>query len=339
MAPELMLAGVLMVALVLYALGAGADFGGGVWDLLASGPRAGAQRRAIERAIGPIWEANHVWLILVMVVLFVAFPSAFAALGTALHIPLALMLIGIVLRGSAFAFRSYGAADDAEAGRWGRLFAVASLVTPATLGLSVGAVASGRLRMANGRVVTDFVSEWLVPFPFALGGFTLLLFAHLAATYLTVESEDPALQDDFRRRALVSGVLTGALAFVCLGLAREGAPLIYAGLTRRAWSWVFQLTTGLAAVGALAALWKRHFALGRGLAIAQTALILLGWGLAQFPYVIPPDLSFASAAAPPRVLWTAVITLGAGMVVLLPSLLYLFRVFKGRGVSGAEGHP
>ncbi|HLA79552.1 MAG TPA: cytochrome d ubiquinol oxidase subunit II, partial [Vicinamibacteria bacterium] len=140
---ELALAGVLMAALVIYALGGGADFGGGVWDLLASGPRAASQRRTIEQAIGPIWEANHVWLILVIVVLFVAFPPGFAALGTALHIPLALMLIGIVLRGSAFAFRSYGAASDLEARRWGRVFAVASLVTPLTLGWSVGAVASG----------------------------------------------------------------------------------------------------------------------------------------------------------------------------------------------------
>ena len=339
MAPELMLAGVLMAALVLYALGGGADFGGGVWDLLASGPRAGTQRQAIERAIGPIWEANHVWLILVMVVLFVAFPPAFAALGTALHIPLALMLIGIVLRGSAFAFRSYGAVDDAEASRWGRVFAVASLVTPVTLGLSVGAVASGRLRMANGRVVTDFVSGWLAPFPFALGGFTLLLFAFLAASYLTMESQDHALQDDFRRRALASGVLTGVLAFVCLGLAREGAPLVFEGLTRHAWSWAFQITTGLTALGALTALWKRRFALARALAIAQTTLILLGWGLAQFPYVIPPDLSFAAAAAPPQVLWTAVMVLGLGMLVLLPSLRYLFRVFKGRAVSAPEGQP
>lgn len=335
MAPELILAGVLMAALVLYALGGGADFGGGVWDLLASGPRAGAQRQTIERAIGPIWEANHVWLILAIVVLFVAFPPAFAALGTALHIPLALMLIGIVLRGSAFTFRSYGAAGDAEASRWGRVFAVASLVTPVTLGLSVGAVASGRLRIANGRVVTDFVSAWLAPFPFALGGFTLLLFAFLAATYLTLETDDAALRDDFRLRALACGVLTGFLAFICLGLAREGAPLVFEGLTRYAWSWAFQITTGLTALGALAALWKRRFALARTLAIAQTTLILLGWGLAQFPYAIPPDLSFAAAAAPPQVLWPVVIALGLGMVVLVPSLLYLFRVFKGREVSAS----
>ncbi|HLA79496.1 MAG TPA: cytochrome d ubiquinol oxidase subunit II [Vicinamibacteria bacterium] len=332
MAPELMLAGILMAALVIYALGGGADFGGGVWDLLASGPRAASQRQTIERAIGPIWEANHVWLILVIVILFVAFPPAFAALGTALHIPLALMLIGIVLRGSAFAFRSYGAASDLETRRWGRVFAVASLVTPLTLGLSVGAVASGRLRIPNGRVVTDFVSEWLVPFPFALGAFTLSLFAFLAASYLTLETADRALQDDFRLRALGSGALTGLLAFLCLGLARQGAPLVFEGLTRRVWSWPFQIATGLTALGALVALAKRHFAWARTLAIAQTTLILLGWGLAQFPFLIPPDLTFAMAAAPRQVLMPVLLTLGLGTLILAPSLLYLFRVFKGRPI-------
>ncbi len=330
MAPELMLAGVLMAALVIYALGAGADFGGGVWDLLARGPRAKTQRELVERAIGPIWEANHVWLILVIVLLFVAFPPAFAALGTALHIPLALMLIGIVLRGSAFAFRSYGGAGDREASRWGRVFAVASLVTPVTLGLSVGAVASGRMRITNERVITDFFSEWLAAFPFALGAFTLSLFAFLAASYLTLETADPALQDDFRLRALLSGALTGVLAFACLGLAREGAPLVFEGLTGRVWSWPFQITTGLTAVGALVALALRRFVWSRRLAIAQTALILLGWGLAQFPYLIPPDLTFAQAAAPPQVLRPMLIVLVLGMLVLVPSLVYLFRVFKGR---------
>src|SRR6185436_5424124 len=163
---ELLLAGVLMVSLNIYALGAGADFGGGVWDLLASGPRQRAQRNAIAHAIGPIWEANHVWLILVIVVLFVAFPVAFAALATALHIPLSVMLIGIVLRGSAFAFRTYGGDDDATQRRWGRIFAMASVVTPVMLGVCAGAVASGAIRVRDGRVVTDFVSAWLAPFPF-----------------------------------------------------------------------------------------------------------------------------------------------------------------------------
>jgi len=163
MGPELILAGALMAALVLYALGGGADFGGGVWDLLASGPRAGAQRQAIERAIGPIWEANHVWLILAIVLTFSCFPPVFARLGIVLHIPLTLMLVGIVLRGSAFTFRTYDDQHDAVQRRWGRIFAGASLVTPVLLGVCIGAVASGRAGPvpAHGAFVDRFVAPWL----------------------------------------------------------------------------------------------------------------------------------------------------------------------------------
>src|SRR6185436_5848430 len=149
---ELWLAGALMASLTLYALFAGADFGGGVWDLLASGPRKRAQRQLIAHAIGPVWEANHVWLILAVVLMFVCFPLAWAALSTALHVPLTLLLVGVVLRGSAFAFRSYGSDDDAAQRRWGRTFAMASVVTPLTLGMCVGATASGAIRVRDGRL-------------------------------------------------------------------------------------------------------------------------------------------------------------------------------------------
>ena len=325
---ELWLAGVLMVSLNLYALGAGADFGGGVWDMLASGPRQRAQRDTIVHAIGPIWEANHVWLILVIVVLFVAFPVAFAAIGTALHIPLTVMLIGIVLRGSAFAFRSYGGEDDAMERRWGRTFAMASVVTPVMLGVCAGAVASGAIRVRDGRAVTDFVSSWLAPFPFAIGLFTLALFAFLAAVYLTLETADPELRDDFRRRALLAAVAVGAMALVSFLLSGTGAPSIRRGLARQWWSLPFQAVTGLAAVGAIAALWARRFALARGLAMTQVTLILWGWGLAQFPFLIEPDLTFESAAAPGSVLRPMLVALAAGVVVLGPALAYLFRVFK-----------
>src|SRR5437764_5309144 len=151
--PE-MLAAVMVVSLNAYVLTGGADFGGGVWDLLASGPRRAAQRELIASQIGPIWEANHVWLILVVVVLFTAFPAAFATLGVVLHVPLSLLLIGIVLRGSSFVFRSYGARDDATQQRWGRVFAMASVITPILLGIVVGAVASGATGAAADRLAT-----------------------------------------------------------------------------------------------------------------------------------------------------------------------------------------
>jgi cytochrome d ubiquinol oxidase subunit II len=324
----LLLAGVLMVSLNLYALGAGADFGGGVWDMLASGRRERDQRDTIAHAIGPIWEANHVWLILVIVVLFVGFPVGFAALATALHVPLTLMLIGIVLRGSAFAFRSYGGDDDATQRRWGRIFAMASIVTPVMLGVCAGAVASGTIRVRDGRAVTDFISPWLAPFPFAIGFFTLALFAFLAAVYLTLETGDGELRDGFRRRALLAAVAVGAMALASFVLAGTGAPSIRRGLAREWWSIPFHAVTGLAAVGAIAALWFRRFGLARVLAMAQVTLILWGWGLAQFPYLVEPDLTFESAAAPDSVLRPIVVALAAGVVVLGPSLAYLYHVFK-----------
>jgi cytochrome d ubiquinol oxidase subunit II len=326
---ELWVAGVLMAGLNLYALGAGADFGGGVWDMFASGPRQRAQRDTIVHAIGPIWEANHVWLILVIVVLFVAFPVAFAAVGTALHIPLTVMLIGIVLRGSAFAFRSYGGEDDAMQRRWGRTFAMASVVTPVMLGVCAGTVASGAIRVRDGRVTTGFVSSWLAPFPFAIGFFTLALFAFLAAVYLTLETDDPELRNDFRRRALLAAVAVGVMALVSFILSGSGAPSIRRGLAQEWWSLPFQATTGLVAVGAIATLWARRFALARVLAMTQVTLILWGWGLAQFPFLIEPDLTFESAAAPASVLRPLLAALAAGAVVLGPSLAYLFRLFKG----------
>ena len=169
MSLALVAAGVLGLALTLYVVLAGADFGGGVWDLLATGPRARQQRAAIEHAIGPIWEPNHVWLIFAMVLLFTAFPRAFAGYLIALNIPITAGLFGIVLRGAAFAFRSYGAKGDVEQRRWGRVFAVASTITPVMLGVCVGAAASGRATMWRGVPSFGFVGSWLAPFPFAVG--------------------------------------------------------------------------------------------------------------------------------------------------------------------------
>ncbi|HHY86711.1 MAG TPA: cytochrome d ubiquinol oxidase subunit II [Verrucomicrobia bacterium] len=323
---------VMLVSLTLYALGGGADFGGGVWDLLARGPRAKEQRELIARAIGPIWEANHVWLILVVVLLFVAFPIAFSTISIALHIPLTLMLIGIVLRGSAFAFRSYDVQTDDVQRRWSRMFAAGSIIAPLMLGVCVGAIASGSIRvdLETGRVQTNFFSQWLAPFPFAIGILTLALFALLAAVYLTVETTDPGLKEDFRARALWAGVAVGIAALLAFLLSGTGAPLIRAGLARAWWSIPFQVLTGLVALGALAALWTRRYAAARVLAMAQTILIIWGWGFAQFPYIVEPDLTFANSAAPATVLRMLLVALAAGTIVLFPSLWYLFRVFKTR---------
>jgi cytochrome d ubiquinol oxidase subunit II len=332
--PAELVAGIVLAALTAYVLLGGADFGGGVWDLLASGPRKREQRALIAEAIGPIWEANHVWLILVIVVLFTCFPVAFARLTIALHIPLSLMLIGIVLRGSAFTFRSHyghgGEHGDAGASaHWGRIFAIASVGTPVTLGLCVSALAAGTLR-PPGRdgFYESYVAPWLTLFGVGVGLLTLALFAFLAAVYLTVEAREPALREDFRRRALGAAAAVFVAAFGTLGLALLGAPLMGRGLTTAPWAPALHLATGAAAVAAIWALWSHRFRLARVAAAAQVSLILWGWALAQYPYLIPPDLTIRAAAAPRITLILSLWVLGLGALVLFPSLIYLFRVFK-----------
>jgi len=330
---EIWLAGAMLVSLTLYALLGGADFGGGVWDLLAAWTKDGqskkAQRELIAEAIGPIWEANHVWLILVIVLLFTCFPTAFAAISTALHIPLVLMLIGIVLRGSAFTFRSYDRKTDGVQRLWGRVFSIASLVTPILLGVTVGAISSGRIQIKDGIVKSGFVTPWLAPFPFAVGFFALALFAFLAAVYLTVEAGDERLREAFRKRALVTAILVGALALVVFLLSSGGAPEIRRDLSESWWTWPLQIAAGIAALSAIWFLWTRKFKLARFCAAAQVTLILWGWGAAMFPYLVVPDLTIQNAAAPSVTLQLTLAALVTGSLLLFPSFYYLFRVFKG----------
>ncbi|MGH7268303.1 MAG: cytochrome d ubiquinol oxidase subunit II [Candidatus Rokuibacteriota bacterium] len=328
MSLESTLGAVLVAALVLYGLSGGADFGGGMWDLLARGPRARRQREAIEHAIAPIWEANHVWLILAVVVLFTGFPPAFAAIMTALHIPLTALLLGIVLRGSAFVFRKYDVPADRTHRRWSLVFGAASFFTPFALGLCLGALGSGEIRAAGGRVTTGFFAGWTAPFAVACGLFAQGLFAFLAATYLTVDTEgEPDLQEDFRRRALASGLSLAPVAALTFALARGGAPAVFAGLTDW-WAPLLLAGTSICAVGALAGLWTRRFRWARAAAVGQVTGILTGWALAQAPHLVVPDLTLAGSAAEPATLRLLVWALGAGAVVLFPAFAYLFYVFK-----------
>jgi cytochrome bd ubiquinol oxidase subunit II len=319
--------GVVLISLTIYVLTAGADYGGGVWDLLASGRRAHLQRELIERAIGPIWEADHVWLILIVVVLFTGFPQAFSAIMIGLHVPLTLMLIGVVLRGSAFSFRSYGGGNDLAERRWGRVFAIASLVTPLLLGIIVGAIAAARVP-ANPVRFIDFLTPWLSPFCLAAGCFTLLLFAYLAAFYAPLETDDRQLQYDFRWRGILTGIAAGIMAGIVLLLAHNGAPLIWEGLTRRAWTWPLIWTNALAAIGALYSLWRRHFIVARLLAGAHVTLILWGWAFAQFPYLVPMQWTIYNSASPPSTIDMLAGALALGALILLPSYRYLIVVFK-----------
>ena len=311
------LAGIILIALTFYVLFGGADFGGGIWDLLADGPRKTRQRELIARAIGPVWEANHVWLILAMVLLFTCFPRAFSRIAIALHIPLTLMLIGIVLRGSAFVFQVYG-------GGGGKVFAIASLVTPVLLGICVGTVAAAGIGQAGGIPGAGFhalyVAPWLTSFSLAVGLFTLTCFAFLAAVYLTLETDDVELQGDFRLRALGSGVWVLLMA----GLALAVAP------HRNVVDHRIAALVGLAALVAFWALWQRRYAVARVAAAAEVALIVWGWGVAQYPYMLPPDLAIAGAAAPRLTLQLTLGAVALGAVLLFPSLFYLFKVFKTR---------
>jgi cytochrome d ubiquinol oxidase subunit II len=326
-----LVAGLVVAALNGYVLLGGADFGGGVWDLLASGPRKAAQRALIAHAIGPIWEANHVWLIVALVLLFTAFPAAFADLAVALHVPLTIMLVGIVLRGSAFTFRTYDDPPSAIQAQWGRVFSVASVLTPLLLGVALGALASEALPAPGspGTFWTLFVEPWLTAFAAGVGLLTLALFAFLAAVYLTVEAEDAALREDFRRRALGAAVAVFIAAFGVLALAHDTVPRMARVLAGSATAIPVHLATGAAAVVALAALWTRRFRLARVAAAAQASLILWGWAVAQYPYLVPPRLTIAMAAAPQRTLRLLLAVVAAGAVILFPSLAYLFRVFKG----------
>jgi cytochrome d ubiquinol oxidase subunit II len=328
-------AGTMVLALNAYVLLGGADFGGGVWDLLARGRDREAQRALIADAIGPIWEANHVWLILVVVLLFSCFPTAFAHLATELHVPLTVMLVGIVLRGSAFTFRTYDSTRDQVQRRWGRIFSIASLLTPVVLGVCLGTVAAGNLPMRSAAVLAQlsfrsrFLDPWMIsPFSWAVGGLTLILFAFLAASYLTMEATEPSLRELFRRRAMQSQGLLLFLAAITLGVARVENPALFDGLTRGATAVGMHTVTLLAVTTSLWALQTRRYALARLAAAAQASFLLWGWAWTQFPWLIPPDRTITSLAAPRITLQLTLGILAAGTAVLLPSFVYLFRVFK-----------
>jgi cytochrome bd ubiquinol oxidase subunit II len=343
MSVELLVAALGIVALVAYAVLGGADFGGGVWDLFASGPRRTAQRDAIAQAMGPVWEANHVWLIFVIVIIFSAFPAAYGVLSIALFIPFHLVLLGIILRGAAFVFRAYspqsarGAVSFRSQRTWGAVFGAASVLTPFLLGMCLGAVSAGTLRVVDGSVVfTDGVPPWLSPVALLMGALALALCAYLAAVFLANETAGE-LREDFRRRALVAGTVVVALSAVALPFVRSEARHLWDGL-------VGGPATPILIVGIIAALlsgwWlrARRFRLARLSSVVQIACLLAGWAVAQSPYIIYPDVTLQGAAAPRSTLLFILWSTPFGMAVLIPSLWYLFRVFKGEHLSLRQEH-
>ncbi|MDX2088967.1 MAG: cytochrome d ubiquinol oxidase subunit II [Kofleriaceae bacterium] len=319
---ELFAAGTILVALVIYALTGGADFGGGIWDLFASGPRAQAQRDVIEDALSPVWEANHVWLIFAVVMLFTAFPPAFAAIGIELHIPITLLLVGIVLRGSAFVFRQYG--NPRWRPRWSPVFAVSSLVAAMFLGVVIGATTSG--------------DGWFRAFPFAVGLLTITAFAFLAATYLTLEPSEIAVREDFRQRALVAGLVLAFVAVVCAVLARGSAVRFAAGLFGSPVMAPIFLCGTLALIGTLGALMAKRYRIARVGAAATVALLIVGWGVGHYPMLVAPDLTIAAAAAPRATLHALAPIVVIGTALVVPTLWWLIRTFK-RGPRGDARSP
>jgi cytochrome d ubiquinol oxidase subunit II len=322
-------AGILWLALTAYAVLAGADFGGGVWDLFASGPRAAEQRNAVAEAMGPVWEANHVWLIFMITGLFTAFPVTFGVLGLALYLPFTIATVGIVFRGASFAFRAHGRDAVGPLSLWGIVFGVASVVTPIFLGTAAAAVASGSIHAPRGQLTSGFLDGWTTPLAVVMGLFTLSMCAYLAATYLMVENENrPALLADFRRRAIGASVVSGVLALIALPIsATEGTRLLQSLTGRGLPLFALALLNGPLALWAV---WRSRPRIARVAVIAQVVLVLWAWAFGQWPYLVPPDLTISGTAAPTATLTALLVVIGIGGLILMPSLWLLFRVFKAR---------
>lgn len=326
-------AALIFLGIIAYAVLGGADFGGGVWVIFSRGKseEAKAEQELIAHAIGPVWEANNVWLIYVLVVTWTAFPIVYASISTALFVPIVLALLGIILRGAAFGFRSQFGYRAGIASAFGRVFSVASLITPFLLGCIAGAISGGQLRIPGNSVNPyDYLGLWTTPFALACGCFAVGLCSVLAATYLSVEALDSGqtrFVELFRRRAIIAGAVTAALGAIAGGLASAQSPILWSGLIGKA----LFLSLGAVIIGLLTAgaLLRRRYRIARLLVAAETACILAAWGVAQYPYLIIPQVTISNAASPYAEVLAVVISSLLGMLVLFPSLWYLFRVFKG----------
>ncbi|GAC1512392.1 MAG: cytochrome d ubiquinol oxidase subunit II [Ktedonobacteraceae bacterium] len=319
----------LWIAIIIYAALEGADFGGGIWDFLAFGSKGEKMRNLIEEAIGPVWEANNVWL----VGLFTAFPIVAQLLTTALFIPFVLILIGIVLRGASFVFHSFSAHTRVLRAAWGRIFSTASLITPFLFGTIGATVASGKLRVVNGRMPVDLVTAWLTPFAIVVGLMGLALCATIAAVYLTVEAKgrnDQTLMESFRLRAFIASAFLAVLGVLGLILAPAEAPILWHGLLDYAlWAVALTLLLGIAMIVSLV---YRRYRWARLLVILETGAIIGTWGLAQLPYIVPPDLTVTNAASPSTTFTELFICTLIGMSMLIPAFWFLFHVFKSGNI-------
>ena len=320
---------VLFSGVLLYAVFGGADFGTGLWDLTAGNDRrAGRIRRQVDDSIGPVWEANHVWLVFVLVVLWTGFPTAFGAMMRTLAVPWLFVGIGIVLRGAGFAFRKY-----ATSFRWARVygvaFSVSSIITPFFLGTIAGAVASGRVP-AQG--AGDRWASWTGPTSLLGGVLAVLVTAFLAAVLLTHDA-DRAGRDDvaelLRVRALGTAVLTGAVALGGIVVLAADAPTLTDGLTSRGLPLV--LLSAVGGVGTIVLLLRRELRRARYAAAASVGAVVVGWGVAQYPWLFVDTVTLADAAGAEPTLWALLLGFGLAVIIVGPALVTLL-VLVERGV-------
>ena len=330
--------GLVGLGIIAYAVLGSADFGAGFWDLTAGGPeRGGRLRGMVQRSMSPVWEANHVWLIFVLVIAWTAFPVAFGSLFSTLSIPLFGAALGIIFRGTAFALRGQ-AATMREAKVLGGIFALSSVIIPFFLGAALGGIASGRIPVGN--ATGDVVGSWLNPTSVTVGILAVMTGAYLAAVFLagdSVRAGQPDLVRAFKLRALGSGAVTGAAAVGALLVLRADARALFDGLT----SGLGLLAVAGSAVAGLATfalVWRERFGLARVTAAAAVTAVVGGWFLAQRPYVLPPHLTLEEAAASEATLQAVVVSTGLGMLLLAPSLWFLYRLVL-RGQLDQEFEP
>lgn len=314
MTPVLAAVGIAGIAMSLYAVLGGADFGGGVWDLLATGPRRTEQRHAVTEAIGPVWEANHVWLIFAIVTSFTCFPVAYADISVGLYAPLSLALVGIVLRGAAFVFRNYGGDTPLLAQTYTVIFGAASLLAPFFLGDALGALATG-----------DYA--WTSPFALAVGLFAVTICAQIAAVFLLREVRATDVREDFRRRAIRATIAVWIAGAVPIAFAAGSEPRIVAALHHpiAIAAVSVALLAGLIVIACVIA--RRDLTARVAVAVEATA-VLGGWFGGQAPELVPGRYTFTAAAAGDATLIAFLLAATGGAVLVIPSLMLLFRVFK-----------
>ena len=329
---------VLVVGLAAYAVLGGADFGAGVWDLTAGGAERGARLRGlVKHSMGPVWEANHVWLILVLVVLWTCFPKAFGPLMETLYVPIFLAAVGIIFRGAAFALRGE-AATISEARALGATFALSSILVPFFLGCAVGAVASGEVPAAGD--ASDPFSSWTGATSIVTGFMAIATSAYVAAIFLAADASREGLDDlvaAFRRRALGAAVVAGGLAIGGLPVVESDAPDLFDGLTSGA-GLAMVIASALAGVVTLALVWTSRFEPARYTAGVAVGAILAGLALAMRPDFLPGELTFEEAAAGDATMIATLIAVAVALAVIIPSLALLFRL-KLEGKLGGEFHP